>query len=229
MKKILVLFLSLFCLAIITYAQQSNGWHYLFDGKGVNELRGYKMDSFPNAWKVENGALVAQTDVPNVDLVTKDTYTNFDLTLEWAMSKAGNSGIFYNVQENSSHESGNGNSPNWLDNFEFQLLDDIDFNDHEPRRSAGSLYDLITPQNKVLKPVGEYNTARLLVDHGHVEQWVNGVKVVEYEIGSKEINDLISKSKYRTNPNFAKSTSGHIMFQHHGQKVWLRNIKIRRL
>jgi hypothetical protein len=229
MKKILILFLFLFCIETITYAQQSNEWHYLFDGKGVNELRGYKMDSFPNAWKVENGALVAQTDVPNVDLVTKDTYTNFDLTLEWAMSKAGNSGIFYNVQENSSHESGNGNSPNWLDNFEFQLLDDIDFNDHEPRRSAGSLYDLITPKNKVLKPVGEYNTARLLVDHGHVEQWVNGVKVVEYELNSKQINDLISKSKYRTNPNFAKSTSGHIMFQHHGQKVWLRNIKIKRL
>jgi hypothetical protein len=229
MKKTFILFLSLFCIGTITYAQQSDGWHYLFDGKSINELRGYKMASFPNAWKVENGALVAQTDVPNVDLVTKDTYTNFDLTLEWAMSKAGNSGIFYNVQENSSHESGNGNSPNWLDNFEFQLLDDIDFNDHEPRRSAGSLYDLITPKNKVLKPVGEYNTARLLVDHGHVEQWVNGVKVVEYEIGSKEINDLIAKSKYRTNPNFAKSTSGHIMFQHHGQKVWLRNIKIKRL
>lgn len=229
MKKTLILCLSLLCLGTIIYAQQSDGWHYLFDGKSVNELRGYKMDSFPNAWKVENGALVAQTDVPNVDLVTKDTYTNFDLTLEWAMSKAGNSGIFYNVQENSSHESGNGNSPNWLDNFEFQLLDDIDFNDHEPRRSAGSLYDLITPKNKVLKPVGEFNTARLLVDHGHVEQWINGVKVVEYELNSKEMNDLIAKSKYRTNPNFAKSTSGHIMFQHHGQKVWLRNIKIKRL
>lgn len=229
MKKILVLFLSLFCIGTIIYAQQSNGWHFLFDGKSVNELRGYKMDSFPNAWKVEDGALVAQTDVPNVDLVTKDTYTNFDLTLEWAMSKAGNSGIFYNVQENSSHESGNGNSPNWLDNFEFQLLDDIDFNDHAPVRSAGSLYDLIIPVNKHLKPVGEFNTARLLVDHGHVEQWVNGEKVVEYELGSKEINELIAKSKYRNNPKFAKSTSGHIMFQHHGQKVWLKNIKIKRL
>jgi hypothetical protein len=229
MKKLTLLFIAFFCLFQITYAQKAKKWHYLFDGKSINELRGYKMDTFPDAWKVEDGALVAQTDVPNVDLVTKGTYTNFDLTVEWAMSKAGNSGIFYNVQENSAHESGNGNSPNWLDNFEFQLLDDIDFNDHEPRRSAGSLYDLITPVNKHLKPVGEYNTARLLVDHGHVEQWINGEKVVEYELGSKEINNLISKSKYRTNPNFAKNTSGHIMFQHHGQKVWLKNIKIKEL
>src|ERR1700749_3020538 len=229
MKKTFIVCLSLFCLGTIIYAQQSDGCHYLFDGKSINELRGYKMDSFPNAWKVEDGALVAQADVPNVDLVSKDTYTNFDLTLEWAMSPAGNSGIFYNVQESTVHQSGNGNSPNWLDNFEFQLLDDIDFNDHEPRRSAGSLYDLITPTNKHLKPVGEFNTARLLDDHGHVEQWINGEKVVEYELNSKEINDLIAKSKYRDNPNFAKSTSGHVMFQHHGQKVWLRNIQIKRL
>jgi hypothetical protein len=228
MKKILIL-IALITLSINLYAQNDHKWHYLFDGKSINELRGYKADSFPDAWKVNEGALVAQTNVPNVDLVSKNTYTNFDLTLEWAVSKAGNSGIFYNVQENSSHESGNGNSPNWLDNFEFQLLDDIDFNDHEPRRSAGSLYDLITPVNKHLKPVGQYNTARLLVNHGHVEQWLNGKKVIEYELGSKALTDLIAESKYSTNPNFAKSTSGHIMFQHHGQKVWLKNIKIKRL
>ncbi|MDP9079750.1 MAG: DUF1080 domain-containing protein [Bacteroidota bacterium] len=228
MKKLLFLFI-IAGIGNNTYAQNDHKWHYLFDGKSVNELRGYKMDTFPDAWKVENGALVAQPDVPNVDLVSKETYTNFELTLEWAVSKAGNSGIFYNVQENSSHESGNGNSPNWLDNFEFQILDDIDFNDHEPRRSAGSLYDLIAPTNKHLKPVGEFNTARLLVNHGHVEQWINGEKVVAYEINSKELNELIAKSKYRTNPNFAKSTSGHIMLQHHGQKVWLRNIRIKRL
>ena len=229
MKKLLFLFSLSVCLSPALNAQDDHAWHYLFDGKGINELRGYQMETFPDAWKVENGALVAQADVPNVDLVSKDTYTNFDLTLEWAMSKAGNSGIFYNVQESTVHQSGNGNSPNWLDNFEFQLLDDIDFNDHAPIRSAGSLYDLIVPVNKHLKPVGEFNTARLLVDHGHVEQWVNGEKVVEYELNSKEINDLIAKSKYRNNPKFAKNTSGHIMFQHHGQKVWLRNIKIKRL
>lgn len=229
MKKLLFLIPAFLCLAQVLHAQEDHKWHYLFDGKGINELRGYQMEGFPDAWKVVNGALEAQADVPNVDLVSKDTYTNFDLTLEWAMSPAGNSGIFYNVQESTVHQSGNGNSPNWLDNFEFQLLDDIGFNDHAPVRSAGSLYDLIIPVNKHLKPVGEYNTARLLVDHGHVEQWVNGEKVVEYELGSKEINDLIAKSKYRNNPNFAKSTSGHIMFQHHGQKVWLKNIKIKRL
>lgn len=228
MKKPLLL-IAFLTINITLYAQNDHKWHYLFDGKLRNELRGYKMDAFPDAWKVENGTLVARTDVPNVDLVSRDTYTNFDLTLEWAVSKAGNSGIFYNVQENSSHESGNGNSPNWLDNFEFQLLDDINFNDHEPRRSAGSLYDLITPGHKHLKPVGQFNTARLIVNHGHVEHWINGVKVVEYELGSKELDDLIAKSKYSTNPKFAKSTTGHIMLQHHGQEVWLKNIKIKRL
>jgi hypothetical protein len=228
-KKLLFLLPLALCLSRQAKAQEDHKWHYLFNGKGINELRGYQMDTFPDAWKIEDGALVAQTDVPNVDLVSKEIYTNFDLTLEWAVSKAGNSGIFYNVQENSAHQSHNGNSPNWLDNFEFQLLDDIDFNDHAPIRSAGSLYDLIIPVNKTLKPVGEFNTARLLVNHGHVEQWVNGKKVVEYELNSKEINDLIAKSKYRDNPNFAKSTSGHLMFQHHGQKVWLRNIRVKRL
>lgn len=228
MKKHLLLLLLLI-LSINLFAQTSQKWQYLFNGSGINQLRGYKMETFPDAWKIKNGALVALPDVPNVDLVSKDTYTNFDLTFEWAVAKAGNSGVFYNVQENSAHESGNGNSPNWLDNFEFQLLDDIDFNDHEPKRSAGSLYDLITPVKKQLKPVGQFNTARLVVNHGHVEHWLNGKKVVTYQIGSKQLTDLIAASKYSTNPNFAKSTTGHIMFQHHGQQVWLKNIRIRRL
>jgi hypothetical protein len=223
--SILLLFLS-----IEVSAQSANQWVSLFDGRSVADLRGYKMDTFPwAAWKVEDGALVAQPDAANVDLITKGTFTNFDLRFEWKVSVAGNSGVFYNVEETSSHESGNGNSSNWLDNFEMQLLDDIGFNDKEPKRSAGSLYDLIAPQNKKLKLVGQYNTGRLLVNHGHVEQWLNGVKVVQYDIGSPELNKLISESKYKDNPKFAKSTAGHIMFQHHGQKVWLKNIQVKRL
>jgi hypothetical protein len=211
-------------------AQKNSKWTVLFDGKSTDHLRGYQMSTFPqDAWKIQDGALVTQTGVPNIDLVTKEEYKDFELEFEWKVSEAGNSGVFYHVQEVASQQSGNGNSPNWLDNFEMQILDDINFNDKEPKRSAGSLYDLITPQKKKLKPVGEYNQARLVVNKGHVEHWLNGVKVVEYQIGSPELNQLISNSKFKENSNFAKSSSGHIMFQHHGQQVWLRNIKVRAL
>lgn len=213
-----------------TYAQSTSGWTYLFDGKLTDALRGYKMTGFPSsAWAVEDGALVAQTGVPNIDLVTKQPYKNFELTFDWKVSKAGNSGIFYYVVEDAVSESGNGNSPNWLDNFEMQLLDDIDFNDKAPIRSAGSLYDLIIPTNKQLKPVGEYNTARLIVNNNHVEHWLNGRNVVTYDIGSPDLNRRIEASKYKDNPKFGKSTNGLIMIQHHGQKVWFKNVRVRSL
>jgi hypothetical protein len=130
------------------------------------------------------------------------------------------------VQESSTHESGNGNSPNWLDNFEMQILDDINFNDTAAIRSAGSLYDLIIPQNKHLKPIGEYNQAKLIVKSNHVEHWLNGVKVVEYENGSPEMTKMLAASKFKNNPAYGKSANGLIMFQHHGQKVWLKNIRV---
>jgi hypothetical protein len=231
MKRSRLYFMTLLTLlSISANAQKAEKWTYLFDGKSAAPLRGYMMDSFPTqAWKIEDGALVAQTGVPNIDLVTKENYKNFELVLDWKVSEAGNSGVFYHVQEESRHESNNGNSPNWLDNFEMQLLDDINFNDKAPIRSAGSLYDLIAPVNKHLNQVGEYNQSRLIVKDNHVEHWLNGAKVVEYQIGSKELNSLISNSKFKDNPKFAKTTEGRIMLQHHGQKVWLKNIKVRRL
>src|ERR1700760_3358604 len=176
MRLSVICFLCLFVgISAFTGANQGK-WIVLFDGKSVSALRGYMMDSFPSsAWKVEDGALVAQTGVPNVDFLTRDNYKNFELSLDWAVSKGGNSGVFYYVVENSAHESHNGNSPNWLDNPEMQILDDIGFNDTAAIRSAGSLYDLIKPAGKVLKPVGQFNDARLIVNHGHVEHWLNGV------------------------------------------------------
>lgn len=231
MKNRFLYLIALFSLlTTLSNAQSKNKWEALFDGKSTEKLRGYKMTSFPtDAWKVEDGALVAQTGVPNIDLVTKDSYKNFELALDWKVSVAGNSGVFYYVNEEADQQSGNGNSANWLDNFEMQLLDDINFNDKAPIRSAGSLYDLIVPVNKHLKPVGEYNQSRLIVNNNHVEHWLNGSKVVEYEIGSPDLMERINKSKYKSNPKFAKSTDGLLMLQHHGQKVWLKNIKVRRL
>ena len=209
---------------------QESKWKILFNGGSTDKFRGYNMKSFPSeAWTVEDSALATKTGVPNIDLVTKEAYKNFELDFDWKVSKAGNSGVFFHMQENLTHESGNGNSPNWLDNFEMQLLDDINFNDTAAIRSAGSLYDLIVPKNKHLKPVGEYNTAKLIVKGNHVEHWINGNKVVEYEMGSPEMTKLLAESKFSDNPNYGKSPDGLIMLQHHGQKVWFKNIRVRRL
>ena len=227
-KNIFFCMVSFLFLHSVSKAQESE-WIVLFDGGSTDKLRGYNMQTFPGSWKTEDGALVTLTDVPNVDLVTKEAYKDFELEFEWKVSIAGNSGVFFHMQESLKHESGNGNSPNWLDNFEMQILDDINFNDKAPIRSAGSLYDLISPQNKQLKPVGEYNLAKLIVKGNHVEHWLNGSKVLEYEIGSEEMNKLLKNSKFKNNPNYGKSPDGLIMFQHHGQKVWFKNIRIKRL
>lgn len=227
--KYLILLIATFAV-LLSFTKNSNEWEILFDGKNVDKLRGYKMDSFPyDAWEVINGAISTKTDVQNVDIVTKKLYKDFELNFEWRISKAGNSGVFHHVQEIAVQEAGNGNSPNWLNDFEMQILDDIDFHDNVPIRSAGSLYDLIAPTNKKLKPVGEYNTAKLIVKGNHVEHWLNGTKVLEYENDSDELNNLLSKSKFKDNPDYGKAEPGHIMFQHHGQKVWFKNMKIRKL
>lgn len=230
MKKIFLVCMASLSFAASVSQTKKDGWIVLFDGTSTENFRGYNMKGFPDqAWKLEDSALVAQTGVPNIDLVTKQNYKNFELELEWKVSVAGNSGVFYHVKENLTHESGNGNSPNWLDNFEMQILDDINFNDTAAIRSAGSLYDLIIPVNKHLKPVGEYNQARLVVNGNHVEHWLNGNKIVEYENSSAEMNELLKKSKFKNNPGYGKSENGVVMFQHHGQKVWLRNIRIKPL
>jgi hypothetical protein len=227
--KTICFFALLVFLATSSIAQKGK-WTILFNGGSTDKFRGYNMQSFPaQAWKVEDGALATQTGVPNIDIVTKEPYKNFELVFDWKVAKAGNSGVFFHMQETLQHQSGNGNSPNWLDNYEMQLLDDINFNDTAAIRSAGSLYDLIIPTNKKLKPVGEYNNAKLIVKGNHVEHWLNGKKVVQYEMNSPQMNELLAKSKFSKNPVYGKSTDGLIMLQHHGQKVWFKNIKVRRL
>ncbi|MDH3650233.1 MAG: DUF1080 domain-containing protein [Saprospiraceae bacterium] len=205
-------------------------WLILFDGSSVDSLRGYGIDYFPDGvWYVENQALLANPDTANRDLVTKGRYENFELTYEWAVDTAANSGVFFHVQEELAMEAGNGNSPNWLDNFEVQVLDDQYFPDTLSTRSAGSLYDLIKPKNKKLKPIGDFNEARLIHDDGHVEHWLNGSKVLEFTMGSPELKALLANSKFRDNPGYHSDREGHIMFQHHGQRVYYKNIRLRKI
>ena len=211
-------------------APETPEWIVLFDGSSTDQLRGYGIDNFPtDVWYVENGALITNPDTANRDLITKERFGNFELEYEWAVDTAANSGVFFHMQEDLGMEAGNGNSPNWLDNFEFQVLDDIHFYDTAAVRSAGALYDLIRPANKTLKTIGDFNQAKILHNDGHVEHWLNGSKVVEFEIGSKEMNALLADSKFKDNPDYHTDKEGHIMFQHHGQKVYYKNIRVRKL
>ena len=198
-------------------------WEILFDGKSADKWRGYKINSFPDkSWKVEDGALKTIKGGPGPDIVTREKYDNFELELEWRATPGANSGIMYHVSEDfeAPYETGP----------EMQVLDDDKHADgKDPKTSAGSLYALIAPQNKKLKPVGEWNRVRIVVQGNHVEHWLNGAKVVEYELGSDELKRLIDQSKFKDMPRFAKEKSGYLDLQHHGDEVWYRRIRVRRL
>ena len=204
-------------------SDKAQNWVILFDGGNVDQWRGYKQDTFPKGgWVVENGALKTIVGGNRVDIITKDIYQNFELVLEWRVSPAGNSGIFYFATEESDYI--------WQTAPEMQVLDDSAHPDGKRAvTSAGSLYALISPTVNSLKPVGEFNEARIKVKNDQVEHWQNGKKVLAYEYGSDTINELIAKSKFKSMPLFAKANSGHVGLQHHGEEVWFRNIRIRKL
>jgi len=198
-------------------------WEVLFDGKSVGKWRGYKMNSFPDhSWRVEEGALKTIAGAEGPDIVTKEKFENFELELEWKVSPGANSGIMYRVSEDfdAPYETGP----------EMQVLDDDKHADgRDPKTAAGALYALIAPKNKKLKPVGQWNKVRIVVQDNQVVHWLNGAKVVEFELGSAELNQLIARSKFKDMPRFAKEKSGSIDLQHHGDEVWYRKIRVRRL
>ncbi|HJQ10033.1 MAG TPA: DUF1080 domain-containing protein [Gemmatimonadaceae bacterium] len=218
-------------------AQPKSEWRPLFDGSTFSGWRGLGYDSVPTAhWKIEDGAIrkIPAGQVPRMadgqpaaggDLMTTDTFRDFELTFDWKISRAGNSGVKYNVSEELSM----GNAPNHAAlGFEYQVLDDDLHEDNKiPSHRAGALYDLIAPNtSKQLKPVGEWNSSRILFRGNHGEHWLNGTKVVEYDLGTPVMDSLLAASKYKSIPNFAQRRAGHIVLQDHGDEVFFRNIKI---
>lgn len=200
-------------------------WTVLFDGKNADLWRGYHRDGFPSdCWVIENGTLRTLPHKPGpVDLITKEEYGDFELELEWKVTPGANSGIIYHASEEFDHS--------WNTGAEYQVLDDeLNGDGKDPKRSASSLYALIAPnKNKHLKPVGEWNKARIVFKNNHVEHWLNGKKVVEYQWGSDHLKQLIANSKFNSMPKFATLSKGHICLQHHGGDVSFKNVRVRKL
>ena len=198
-------------------------WKVLFDGKSTDAWRGFKQDSFPDkAWKVEGDTFRTIVGGESRDIVTKEKYRDFELELEWKVAPGGNSGIIYLVSEDFDET--------WNTGPEMQVLDDAKHTDgKDPKTSAGSLYGLIAPVNKRLHPAGEWNKVRVIVHNGHVEHWLNGKKVLEYELGSDQLKHLIAETKFKDFPRFAQNREGFVALQHHGEEAWYRKIRIRSL
>ena len=225
----------------LTRTEIREGWKLLFDGKTFNGWRGLGRDHVPTGlWIIENG-LIKKVDTGDLnklpdgrpveggDLMTVDKFENFELTFEWKLNKAGNSGLKYNVSEEMSQKFGSQYSAL---GFEYQVLDDGDESYKgvlKPSQFTGSLYDLIPSKNVSLKPLGEFNSSRIVVNGQHVEHWLNGIKVVEYEFGSKELEDAYKVSKFNKIPGFIDKRKAHIVLQNHNDESWFRDIKIREL
>jgi len=205
----------------VPHAQPKSGWKVLFDGKSLDAFRGYKTDAVPKGWVIENGTLTKHERV--ADIVSKDEFGDFELTIDWKIGEAGNAGIFYRGTEEYDHI--------YWSAPEYQLLDDAKGADNETRLTcAGAAYALYPSPPGHLKPVGEWNTTRIVVNGNHVEHWLNGFKLLEYELGSPDWEAKVKASKFKDWPNYGKAKRGHIAMQgDHEGTLAFRNIRIREL
>lgn len=196
-------------------------WDVLFDGTSTAAFRGYQQTTFPsNHWVVTaNGELKTVAGSPTGHILTTNQYDDFELVWEWKTGPGGNSGVIYRATEFYD-------AP-WKSAPEYQILDDGSAS-VPANQTSGAVYGLIAPTNKVLKPLGEWNQSRLLVLTNHVEHWLNGRKVVEFELDSAAFQSAVAASSFQAYSQFAKARTGHIAFQLWVPEVWFRNIKVRR-
>lgn len=194
------------------------GWMSLFDGRTLTGWHAYQQPiSVTTGWRVEDGTIKTGGDAK--DLVSDLQYSSFELELEWKVAPGANSGIFYWANEGTAEIYEN--AP------EDQILDNAGFPGTTPLTAAGSLYDLYPAPLTATKPVGEWNKVRIVVHGAKVQQWLNGVKLVEVNFDSREMKDKIAASKFKQWLTFGKSRRGHLGLQSHGGTVWFRAIRIK--
>ena len=202
----------------LTPQEKAAGWALLFDGKDLAGWRGFKAAAPDAGWTVRDGVLSPDPKTSK-DIISKAEFASFELSFAWKISTGGNSGVMFHVIErgDETYESGP----------EYQILDNA--KPVPPAEKAASLFALYAPTTDAAKPAGEWNAGRLIVDHGRVQHWLNGVKVVEYDLGSADFKARVAASKFKAWPQFASSPTGHIALQNHGDEVFFRDIKIRQL
>jgi hypothetical protein len=211
----------------LTDAQKTQGWKVLFNGQNIDGFRFYK-DKENTSWEVADGALHAKPSGPGTekraDLVTKEQYQNFELMFDWKVPAAGNSGVMFRVTEE--------NDAPYLSGPEYQLIDDKGWpgDPLKDTQLSGSNYDMhAAPATKKLNATGEWNSSKILVNGNHVEHWLNGDKMLEYELSSAEWKKLKDGSKWKDAKGYGVAPTGLIAFQDHGQEIWFRNVFIKPL
>jgi hypothetical protein len=207
----------------LTDDEKKDGWTLLFDGATTKGWRGFKQETCPDGWKAVDGALARVGKAG--DIVTTAQYASFDFRFEWRLAKNGNSGVFFHVAEGPELKTVYVTGP------EYQLIDNDGHPDGKngPDRWAGANYALHPPAKNTARPIGEWNESRIVVKGARVEHWLNGEKVVEYELWSQDWKDRVAKSKFNVMPRYGIEKTGHIALQDHGDEVAFRNLKIKPL
>ena len=216
----------------LTEKEKAAGWKLLFDGRTMDGWRNFKKQTIGSSWIIEDDAIhLNATKNPSGhwqaadggDIITDGKYENYELRLDWKIAPCGNSGIMYNVVEGDEYDFVYQTGP------EMQVLDNTCHPDAMyPMHRAGDLYDMIECKYETVKPAGEWNQARLIIKDGHVQHWLNGHKVVEFQMFDDSWRNMIANSKFKDMPGFGKARKGHISLQDHGDQNWFRNIKIRK-
>jgi hypothetical protein len=200
-------------------AEKAAGWRLLFDGKTTHGWRTFKKDTFPTkGWVVEDGWLKCIAGARGGDIITSDEFTDFELEWEWRLPAKANNGVKYFITEQRQQAIGH----------EYQMLDDS--TDDRPKEQTASFYNVLGPNpHKPVRLAPETNHSRILVQGNHVEHWLNGEKVLEYECGSDALKAAIAESKFKRVPGFGDKITGHILLTEHHDEAWFRNVKIRAL
>jgi hypothetical protein len=202
----------------LTPQEKAEGWRLLFDGRTTKGWRSFKKETFPaKGWVVEDGCLKKVARQSGGDIITVDRFTDFEFAWEWRLPPRANNGVKYFIVE---ERGGIGH--------EYQMIDDTLVK--YPKGSTASFYEVLPPAaDKPMKPMGEWNQSRIRVQGNQVEHWLNGAKVLSYELGSPEVMAGVARSKFKGVKGFGTKMTGHILLTDHSDEAWFRNLKVREL